>query len=99
MKIHYTSKGIENNDNIESVTLNRINEIKFSTASNEEIILHWGLFIKTKPHEWIHPPKENFPKNTKEFDKNALQTHFTKKENADNRDQSIYISLPSIPNS
>ena len=99
MKILYTSKGIENNDNVESVTLNRNNEIKFSTASNEEIILHWGLFIKTKPHEWIHPPKENLPKNTKEFDKNALQTHFTKMENVDNNEQSIYISLPSIPNS
>lgn len=100
MKIHYTSKGIENKDNVDSIALNRNNEIIFSTTYNEELILHWGLFTKTKPFEWIHPPKENFPKNTKEFDKNALQTHFSNNENVDNNkdDQSIYISLPSIPN-
>ena len=52
----------------------------FSTESNNKLILHWGCFKPTSPSGWCHPPKEAYPPETKEFDKNALQTEFKNKE-------------------
>ena len=86
-------------NNEENPTLN-INKITFSTDYKNKLILHWGLFKQYKPHEWIHPNKQNYPLNTIEFDKNALQTEFHLNEN-DKKDKSIFyinISLPSYEN-
>ena len=40
------------------------------------LILHWGLFKEYPINAWHHPNKENYPKNTKEFNEFALQTEF-----------------------
>ena len=55
-------------------------DILFSTESNNKLILHWGCFKPTSPSGWCHLPKEAYPPETKEFDKNALQTEFKNKE-------------------
>ena len=83
---------INNEDN----PILNINKIIFSTDYKSKLILHWGLFKQYKPHEWIHPDKQNYPLNTIEFDKNALQTEFKLNEN----DNNFYINIliPSCEN-
>ena len=45
--------------------------------SNKKLILHWGIFYANRHGGWNHPPSESYPPNTREFDKNALQTEFS----------------------
>ena len=58
-----------------------------------ELILHWGLFKEYPINGWHRPSKENYPKNTKEFDAFALQTEF--EFDYDDREHSaIELELP-----
>ena len=63
---------LEENDNLKEEKI----KLEFSTSYNKTLILHWGIFKSRNKREWNHPSKEYFPKNTKIFDKNALQTEF-----------------------
>ena len=67
-------------------------DILFKNPTEKELILHWGVFKSLFTSGWFHPPKDNYPLNTKEFDKNALQTKFEKKENE--KEQTIHIIIP-----
>ena len=40
------------------------------------LILHWGIYKSYPINHWSHPPKGNYPKNTKVFDEWALDTEF-----------------------
>ena len=92
LNINLTYILINNEDN----PILNINKIIFSTDYKSKLILHWGLFKQYKPHEWIHPNKQNYPLNTIEFDKNALQTEFKLNEN--NNNFYINILIPSYEN-
>lgn len=58
----------------------KVQEIRYtidmSTDYEEDLILHWGVGIKNAK-EWVAPPVEIYPENTKKFDTKAVQTKFT----------------------
>ena len=67
-------------------------DILFSTNFSQELILHWGAFKQANSKDWVHPDKNYYPDNTKEFDKFALQTTFVK--NQDSNNSQIHMVLP-----
>ena len=61
--------------------------IVFKKSSfSPNLILHWGLYNEYPIKGWYHPNRENYPRNTREFDEFALQTEFV--------DDSIELDLP-----
>ena len=68
-------------------------DILFTTEHKGRLILHWGVYKAQVQSGWVHPPKESYPPNTKEFDKCALQTEFAK-ENESDTQQKIHMLLP-----
>ena len=60
------------------------------SSSSPNLILHWGLIKEYPANGWHHPDKENYPRNTKEFDAFALQTEFAD----DEKESTIELELP-----
>ena len=58
--------------------------------SSPRIILHWGIYKDIPIKQWFHPPKENYPRETREFDGSALDTEFINEE----RESKIEIEIP-----
>ena len=54
--------------------------IQKKESDGTKLILHWGIYYVNHHGRWNHPPKESYPINTIEFDKNALQTEFAPEE-------------------
>lgn len=70
-------------------------DIVFSTESKGKLFLHWGVFKATYGASWFHPPKESHPPNTKEFDKNALQTEFVIDDDTEEgKERTIHMLIP-----
>ena len=67
-----------------------INIVFKKSSCSPNLILHWGLFKEYPINEWHHPSKENYPKNTKEFDTFALETEFAD----DGKESTIEFELP-----
>ena len=82
-------KKIDNSDEEEKEEKEKEKEeiihLQFSTFYEKRLILHWGIFKVNQNSNWNHPPKEFYPINTKEYDKNALQTEFSKDEKDEKR--------------
>ena len=68
-------------------------DVLFTTEHKGKLILHWGCFKAQYGAGWNHPPKDSYPPLTKEFDKNALQTEFSK-ENPEDKEQRIHMLIP-----
>ena len=72
--------------------------LEFSTNYDKKLILHWGVFKGNNLSSWSHPPKESYPKNSIEFDKNALQTEFVLEKNEEQKEngniKKIKITIP-----
>jgi alpha-glucan, water dikinase len=51
-------------------------DLEFRTASEDDLILHWGLSYNGKSG-WVCPPNEIHPEGTKVFDQKAVQTLFS----------------------
>lgn len=78
----------EENPNEEEIV-----DILFSTEHKGKLVLHWGCYKAQYQSGWNHPPKEVYPPKTKEFDKNALQTEFSKAKEED-KEQTIHMLIP-----
>ena len=50
--------------------------IKITTTSKKILILHWGIYKSNHGLNWFKPPKESFPPETKEVDRQAVETEF-----------------------
>ena len=75
------------------------NAIDLTLSTNNlttKLIFHWGIFPINKPKSWSHPSKDYYPKNSIEFDKNALQTEFSL--NSEKTNQNINLNLPKNDN-
>ena len=57
---------------------------------SKRLILHWGVYKNYPIKEWCHPNKENYPKETREYDAFALQTEFVE----DGKESKIELKLP-----
>ena len=60
------------------------------SSFSPNLILHWGLYKEYPIKALHHPNREIYPKNTKEYDKDALQTEFIN----DGKDSTIELELP-----
>jgi len=63
--------------------------IKITTTSKNILILHWGIYKSNHGLNWFKPPKESFPPETKEVDRQAVETEFPEEG-----DRSIQFILP-----
>ena len=63
--------------------------IKISTTSKNILILHWGIYKSNHGLNWFKPPKESFPPETKEVDRQAVETEFPEEG-----ERSIQFILP-----
>ena len=96
----------ENNDNMQSTQKYNCDDIEVNAAWSEDkdninvifkkndpakrLILHWGVYKQYPINEWHHPNKEDYPKETKEFDDFALETEFV----GDGNESKIELKLP-----
>ena len=49
--------------------------------STPKLILHWGIYKNYPIQQWYLPRKENYPRNSKEFQGSALDTEFVEEGN------------------
>ena len=63
--------------------------IKITTTSKNILILHWGIYKSNHGLNWFKPPKESFPPETKEVDRQAVETEFPEEG-----ERSIQFILP-----
>ena len=63
--------------------------IKITTSSKNILILHWGIYKSNHGLNWFKPPKESYPPETREVDKQAVETEFPEKG-----ERSIQFILP-----
>ena len=63
--------------------------IKIKTTSKNILILHWGIYKSNHGLNWFKPPKESYPPDTKEFDRQSVETEFPEEG-----DRSIQFILP-----
>ena len=48
--------------------------------SSPNLVLHWGVYKDYPINKWFQPNKKNYPRNTKEFGEDALDTEFVNVE-------------------
>ena len=58
-----------------------MNIIFHKDASTPKLILHWGIYKNYPIQQWYLPRKENYPRNSKEFEGSALDTEFVEEGN------------------
>ena len=91
---YYINKKKTTNEDLEDEYREDSNEeekvcIKITTTSKNILILHWGIYKSNHGLNWFKPPKESFPPETKEVDRQAVETEFPEKG-----DRSIQFILP-----
>ena len=105
-KIVQLAQNEENDDNIKSTqkfncdgteveaicseNKNNVDIIFKKDKYSERLILHWGIYKKVPIKDWFLPDKENYPRETKEYDNFALDTEFID----DGNESVIEFNLP-----
>jgi hypothetical protein len=92
-KVKFTQKFNCDGTEVEAIcseNKNNIDIIFRKDKYSERLVLHWGIYKNVPIKEWFHPDRENYPRETKEFDNFALDTEFID----DGNESAIEFNLP-----